>query len=76
MLGCLACYYGLNSSILDSLVNKLKCHFVIEGAEEENEEEHDTVSVTPFVYVFPSVYTAVRVNASLLSTVDKVRVFT
>ncbi|XP_073947403.1 sorting nexin-14-like [Choristoneura fumiferana] len=46
VLGCLACYYGLNSSILDSLVNKLKCHLVIAGADEENEEENDTGCAT------------------------------
>uniref|UniRef100_A0A2A4K195 PXA domain-containing protein n=1 Tax=Heliothis virescens TaxID=7102 RepID=A0A2A4K195_HELVI len=27
VLGCLACYYGLNSNILHDYIDKLKCHF-------------------------------------------------
>lgn len=35
VLGCLACYYGLNSSILHDYIEKLKCHFVGETRKDE-----------------------------------------
>ncbi|XP_022836453.1 uncharacterized protein LOC111363824, partial [Spodoptera litura] len=35
VLGCLACYYGLNSSILQEYIEKLKCHFVGETSKDE-----------------------------------------
>ncbi|CAB3259574.1 unnamed protein product [Arctia plantaginis] len=37
VLGCLACYYGLNSNILHEYINKLKCHFVDETFEEKED---------------------------------------
>ncbi|KAF9408035.1 hypothetical protein HW555_012147 [Spodoptera exigua] len=35
VLGCLACYYMLNSSILHDYIEKLKCHFVGETSKDE-----------------------------------------
>ncbi|CAD0200619.1 unnamed protein product [Chrysodeixis includens] len=35
VLGCLACYYGLNSNILHDYIDKLKCHFVGETYKDE-----------------------------------------
>ncbi|KAJ8713252.1 hypothetical protein PYW07_013622 [Mythimna separata] len=37
VLGCVACYYGLNSNILHDYIDKLKCHFVSETYKDEGD---------------------------------------
>lgn len=65
VLGCLACYYGLNSNILQEYISKLKCHFAGESCKDVEEansvkgcetcgskdcERHDSsVSTEPWV---------------------------
>ncbi|XP_061715468.1 sorting nexin-14-like isoform X2 [Cydia pomonella] len=46
VLGCVACYYGLNSNVLDSLVNKIKCHSVVSNVEDEAEKSGETGCAT------------------------------
>ncbi|XP_063363584.1 sorting nexin-14-like [Cydia amplana] len=46
VLGCVACYYGLNSNVLDSLVNKIKCHSVLSNIEDEAEKSGETGCAT------------------------------
>ncbi|XP_059050727.1 sorting nexin-14-like [Achroia grisella] len=38
VLGCLACYCGLNSTILHNYLDNLKCHFITNPPEDEQEE--------------------------------------
>ncbi|XP_063382691.1 sorting nexin-14-like [Cydia fagiglandana] len=46
VLGCVACYYGLNSNVLDSLVNKIKCHSLVSNVEDEAEKSGETGCAT------------------------------
>ncbi|KAJ0178510.1 hypothetical protein K1T71_006333 [Dendrolimus kikuchii] len=46
VLGCLACYYALNTTFLHKLVYKLKCHFLGESVDEEIQETPSTGCIT------------------------------
>lgn len=50
VLGCLACYYGLNSNILHDYIDKLKCHFVGETYKDEADPPVKVSWHTVFVY--------------------------